>query len=63
MMGGSKTFRALYKGYNHWASGRVDRIEVNTQNPLYCFVRCSVTPSMKPGVYKVGLLLSCGPVG
>ena len=22
----SKTFRALYRGYNHWASGRVDKI-------------------------------------
>ena len=51
------TFRALYKGYNHWASGRVDKIEVNTQNPFYCFIRCSVTPSMKQGQYKVYLLL------
>jgi hypothetical protein len=30
------TFRVLYKGYNHWASGRVDKIEINTQNPFYC---------------------------
>ena len=27
--GKSKTFHALYRGYNHWASGRVDKIEVN----------------------------------
>ncbi len=60
---GSKTFRALYRGYNHWASGRVDKIEVNTQNPLYCFIQSSITPSMKPGSYKVNLLLSCGPAG
>lgn len=59
----SKTFRALYRGYNHWASGRVDKIEVNTQNLDYCFVLCVVTPSMKPGSYKVCLLLSHGPDG
>ena len=34
----SKTFRALYRGYNHWTSGRVDKIEVNYQNLYYCFV-------------------------
>ena len=61
--GESKTFRALYRGYNHWASGRVDKIEVNTHNPDYCFVQCVVTPSMKPGSYKVNLLLRCGPDG
>ena len=59
----SKTFRALYRGYNHWASGRVDEIEVNTQNLYYCFVKCVVTPSMKPGSYKVYLLLSRGSDG
>ena len=59
----SKTFRALYRGYNHWASGRVDKIEVNTQNLYYCFVKCVVTPSMKPGSYKVYLLLSRGSDG
>ena len=59
----SKTFRALYRGYNHWASGRVDKIEVNTQNLDYCFVRCVVIPSMKLGSYKVCLLLSHGPDG
>ena len=53
----STTFRALYKGYNHWASGRVEKIEININNPSYCFVRCCVVPSMKAGVYKVNLLL------
>ena len=61
--GDSKTFRALYRGYNHWASGRVEKIEVNTQNLYYCFVRSIVTPSMKTGNYKVNLLLSGGPCG
>ena len=56
---GNKTFRTLYRGYNHWASGRVDKIEVNAQNHFFCFVRCVVTPSMKPGSYKVNLVLSC----
>lgn len=51
------TFHALYKGYNHLASGRVDKIEVNIQNPSYCSIQCSVTP-MKQGQYKVYLLLS-----
>lgn len=59
--GDSKTFRALYRGYIHWASGRVDKIEVNTQNPSYCFLRSIVTPSMKAGNYKVYILLHHGP--
>jgi hypothetical protein len=54
--GETKTFRALYRGYNHWASGRVEKIEVNTQNLYYCFVRCVVAPSMKQGSYKVYLV-------
>ena len=37
-----KTFQALYRGFNHWASGRVNKIEVNNNNPLVCFVRCTV---------------------
>ena len=28
--GDSKTFRASYRGHNHWAAGRVEKIEVNT---------------------------------
>lgn len=31
---GSKTFRALYRGCNHWASSRIEKVEVNTQNPF-----------------------------
>ena len=30
------TFRALTCGFIHWASGRIDSIEVNVQNPLLC---------------------------
>ena len=50
-------FRALTRGYNHWASGRMDKLEVNTMHPYYCHVRAVLIPSMKPGSYKVYLLL------
>ena len=30
---GDGTFRALTRGYTHWASGRIDRLEVNAQHP------------------------------
>ena len=51
------TFRALTRGYIHWASGRINQIEVNTQNPDYCHVQSLMTPSMKPGTYHVWLLI------
>ena len=47
----STTFRALYRGYNHWGSGRVEKIEININDPFYCFVRCCVVPSIKTGIY------------
>ena len=50
-------FRALTRGYNCWASGRIDQVEINTMHPTYCHVRCTCTPSMKPGKYQVYLLL------
>ena len=59
---GEGTFRALSRGYTHWASGRVERIEVNCENPLYCHVQSIMKPSMKQGSYHVWLLLqSMGP--
>ena len=51
-------FRALTRGYNHWASGHLNHIEVNTMHPNYCHVRSTCVPSMKPGKYQVYLLLS-----
>ena len=54
---GQGAFRALSRGYVHWASGRMDRLQVNYNNPNYCFVRCQMRPSMKPGFYTVDLLL------
>ena len=46
-------FRALSRGFSHWASGRVD-----INHPDYCHVKCSMTPSMKPGNYQVYLLIN-----
>lgn len=51
------TFRALTRGYIHWASGRIIQIEVNLENPLYCHVQSTMTPSMKRGSYHLWLLL------
>ena len=36
---------------------RMDRLEINNCSPHFCFVRCQMKPSMKPGMYKVALLL------
>ena len=52
-------FQALSRGFSHWASGRVDHIEVNISHPDYCHVKCSMTHSMKPGNYQVYLLIKC----
>ena len=51
-------FRALKRGYVHWASGRVQKIEVNIGHPLFCHVRSKIKPSMKDGTYNVYLLLA-----
>ena len=62
--GHDKTFRALYADYNHWASGRYERIECNVQNPYYSFVRAIVLPTMRQGVkYNVYLLIHHVPGG
>ena len=55
---GRSTFRALTRGYTHWASGRLDHLEVNSQHPQYCHVWSIMKPSMKPGSYHVYLLFS-----
>ena len=54
---GKGAFRALTRGYTHWASGRINKLEVNTCNPTLCFVRCQMRPSMKTGFYTVKLIL------
>ena len=55
------TFRALTWGYTHWASGRLDRLEVNCCHPDFYHVRYQVTPSMKSGVYHVYILFDQEP--
>ena len=57
------TFRVLARGYNHWASGRMEKLQINTKPPEYCHMKCSMQPSMKVGTYNVYLLLRCGDVG
>ena len=60
---GEGTFRALTRGYTHWASGRIERLDVNCQNPEYCHVQSVMKPSMKQGSYHIWLLLQCtGPL-
>ena len=54
---GTLAFRALKRGYIHWASGRLSKLEVQTRHPVYTFVRCSVIPSMRSGTYLVKLML------
>ena len=50
-------FRALQRGFIHWASGRLDRLKVNCRHPHFCHICCNMTPSMKAGIYHVYLLL------
>ena len=50
-------FRALTRGYTHWASGRSQEMEVNIAHPAYCHMCCMMKPSMKAGLYHVYLLL------
>ena len=54
---GEGTFRALTRGFIHWQSGRIDKLEVNVQHPLFCHVRSQMKPSMRPGTYHVYVLL------
>lgn len=53
----SGAFRALKRGFTHWASGRMGHLSVNYTHPKYCHVKCDVTPSMKTGLYRVYILL------
>lgn len=54
-------FRALARGFTHWASGRLEQMEVNIEHPEYCHVRCYMRASMKDDIYKVYILLGrCG---
>jgi len=54
---GEGTFRALTRGFIHWQSGRIDKLEVNVNHPLFCHVRSQMKPSMRAGTYHVCVLL------
>ena len=56
-MGEQGAFRALTRGYTHWASGLLQELEVNTNHPEFVHVRITMKPSMKDGVYRIYLLL------
>ena len=60
---GSMAFRALKRGYIHWASGRLSKLEVQTLHPHYAFVRGSMIPSMRAGTYVVTLMLKKQTIG
>ena len=51
-------FRALTRGFNHWASGRLSKIQVNSSHPEFCHVHATCVPSIKQGTYHVYLLLA-----
>ena len=54
---GEGTFRALCRGYNHLALSRVERIEVNCENLLYCHVQSVMKPLTRQGSYRILLML------
>ncbi len=59
-IGNQGAFHALSRGYTHWASGRVEELQVNMNNPLCCDVNSKMKlPSMKAGVYNTYMLLGC----
>lgn len=54
---GKRAFRALKRGYIHFSSGRVSSIEIQNRNSVYCFVRSTMTPSLRTGSNKVTMIL------
>ena len=60
---GSMAFRALKRGYVHWASGRVSKLEVQTRHPHFTFFRSTVIPSMRSGSYSVKVLFKKRTLG
>ena len=60
---GQNTFRALDRGYTHWASGRVSTISINVHHPINCHVQSVMKPSMKPGTYNVWIVLQRSDMG
>ncbi len=50
-------FRSLQRGFAHWSSGRLAKLEVNNLHPHFSHIRCQMTPSMRKGLYRVYILL------
>ena len=61
--GDEGAFQALTRGYAHGASGRLEKLSVNTNNPKYCHFCATMKPSMKTGVYHAYLLLGSDAEG
>ena len=55
---GHGALQAFQHRHNHWASGCLSHLELNYKHSLFCHVRCFMTPSMKPGVYHMYVLLA-----
>ena len=55
-VGDQGAFRALTRGYTHWASELLQELEVNTNHPEFCHVRVTMKPRMKEGTYHIYLL-------
>ena len=55
--GRGEAFRSLQRGFIHWSSGRLNKLEINYRHPQFCHVQCQMTPSMKQGSYRVYILL------
>ena len=54
---GRGAVRSLQRGFAHWSSGRLAKLEVNYRHPQFCHVHCQMTHSMKQGLYHVYILL------
>jgi len=54
---GRSTFRALARGYTHWASGHINTILVNLQHPINCHIESIMRQYSS---YRVWIMLGEG---
>ena len=54
---GEGTFRALTRGFIHWQSGCLEKLEINVHHPHFCHVQSQTKPSLRQGTYHVSVLL------
>ena len=50
---GGRCFQSFVTWIPHWASGRLQELKVNLNNPLYCHVQGTMAPSMKAETYSL----------